>query len=444
MTAIPVIITKLLRLCGLLFGRGSSLPGKVALKLFPHVISRIAPPRTVIAVTGSNGKTTTTEMITFTLRRLGLNAVSNSKGSNQTEGIATAVLCACGTAGKVRADCLVLEVDERYAADIFSRITPNILIITNLYRDQLTRNGDPFFVRDRLKDAVQLLPSDTTILLNADEPISRTAAVGHKNVRYFGLRSDVMSQTHTDAVYEDCVCCPVCGKTLNYSSYHYSQLGAYRCDACGFSSPPADYIVSDIADGGKEVTVNEQKIHSAFTGKFQAYNIAAAFAACREAGEDEYKTADALSCFVSQSGRQTDFGFAGKRGTLLISKHENSTAYDLNLEYAAATGEPTGVMLIIDRISRKYFSSDTGWLWDINFGILNSLNIKNIYIGGKYAYDAAVCVKTAVQNKTAIRTDCDISSLLKSAAVGEENRLIVLTCFADAQKVSEELKKWKK
>ncbi len=444
MTAIPVFITKLLVYCGQFFGRGSSLPGKLALKLFPHVFHGITPPSTVIAVTGSNGKTTTTEMIAFTLRKLGLNVVTNSKGSNQTEGITTAVLGACDTAGKVCADCLVLEVDERYAYDIFSRIAPNILVITNLYRDQLTRNGDPFFVRDRLREAVGVLPSDTTVLLNADEPISRTAADGHKKVRYFGLRSDVMSQKSTDAVYEDCACCPECGGTLQYSSYHFSQLGTYICGDCGFCTPNADVLVSDISDCGKEITINGQRIHSSFTGKFQPYNIAAAFAACSETGAEPSKIADALSRFVSSNGRQTNFLFEGKHGVLLISKHENSTAYDLNLEYAADSEKPTGVMIIIDRISRKYFSSDTGWLWDINFGILNSENIKNIYLGGKYAYDAAVCVKAAVQNKNAVRVDRNISDSFAAAAVGEENRLIVLTCFADAQKVSEELKKWKK
>lgn len=444
MCIFPVLFVKTLSKAGGIFNRGSSLPGKLALKLFPASLSRLRLPRNIIAVTGSNGKTTTAEMITSALGKSGLRVVTNGKGSNQTEGVATAILSAAGIDGKVDADCMVLEVDERYAEDVFSKISPTVLVVTNLFRDQLTRNSDPFFVRDKLKCAVAKLPASATVLLNADDPISLTVAGEHTNVKYFGLAPDVLSTNATDSVYEDCVCCPVCGGKLDYSSYHFSQLGTFVCRSCGFCTPHAEYRVSFVSPDGTNVVINGRPTQTSFSGKYQYYNLAAAFAACEESGLSGEKTSCALSQFVSANGRKTDYDFCGKPCTLLISKHENSTAYNLNLEYAAAGNEPTDVMAVIDRISRKYFSSDTGWVWDINFDILNSNNIKNIYLGGKYAYDAAVRVKAAVRDTAKIHTDCDIAELFKTASVGEGKRLVILTCFADAQKVSEELKKWKK
>ena len=140
---LAILACRLGRAVGRLCGRGSSLPGKLALKICPDVLSRMQLPKTVIAVTGSNGKTSTVEMIAAILTAAGKRVVYNKEGSNQIEGVTTLILGSATLRGRVPADVLLLESDERYAARTFRYFRPTLFVVTNLCRDQLTRNGHP-------------------------------------------------------------------------------------------------------------------------------------------------------------------------------------------------------------------------------------------------------------------------------------------------------------
>ena len=138
-----------------LIGRGSSLPGDIALKICPDVLSRVKLPEQVIAVTGSNGKTSTVEMIAQVMRKSGKKVIWNKEGSNQIAGVTAIILSNCTFGGKVKGDVLLLESDERYAKYSFKFFAPTHYIITNLYRDQLTRNGHPEWVYESVKESIR-------------------------------------------------------------------------------------------------------------------------------------------------------------------------------------------------------------------------------------------------------------------------------------------------
>jgi len=167
---IAVFICRILYFIGKQLGKGSSLPGKVVLRIFPDILEQLKLPETVIAVTGSNGKTTTTELIVHVLKATGKSVGWNHEGSNQTEGIATLLLRVASLNGKVDRDAIVMECDERYARKIFEKVRPSALLVTNLCRDQLTRNGHPEFIEDCIREAVKTTGKETKLILNADDP----------------------------------------------------------------------------------------------------------------------------------------------------------------------------------------------------------------------------------------------------------------------------------
>ena len=195
-----ILVCKLGRFVGKMIGKGSSMPGKAALKICPDILSRVQLPPHIIAVTGSNGKTSTVEMIAAILRADGKTVVYNEEGSNQIEGVTTLVLTNSTFGGRMKADVLLIESDERYAAKSFNFFHPTEFVITNLYRDQLTRNGHPESVYDAILPA---LHPDTTLLLNADDPLSSCFAQGRKSVKWFGLDHCAIDLPAPSGAYHD-------------------------------------------------------------------------------------------------------------------------------------------------------------------------------------------------------------------------------------------------
>ena len=178
-----IIVCKVLKFVGGLLGKGSSLPGQIALKLCPDILGRIELPKYIVAVTGSNGKTSTVEMIAHILCESGKKVAWNKEGSNQIEGVTTLILGSCTLSGKVKSDILLIESDERFAKYTFKYITPTHYVITNLYRDQLTRNGHPEWVYNAVKDSIH---PETQLILNADDSLVSCFGYGRDNVVWFG------------------------------------------------------------------------------------------------------------------------------------------------------------------------------------------------------------------------------------------------------------------
>ena len=238
MKVLTILVCKLLAFVGKLIGKGSSLPGKVALKLCPNILSRLTLPKQIIAVTGSNGKTSTVEMIAAILRQSGKTVIYNEEGSNQIEGVTTLVLSRASLTGKVDADVLLIESDERYAAHSFKFFHPTEFVVTNLYRDQLTRNGHPEWVYDAIVPAIH---PETKLILNADDPLVSCFGKNQKAVKWFGLDRCSISRDEHTGIYHDGAYCPVCKQKMTYSCYHYEHIGHYHCEHCGHHRADTDF-----------------------------------------------------------------------------------------------------------------------------------------------------------------------------------------------------------
>ena len=428
---LAILVCKLARAVGRLVGKGSSMPGAAALKLCPDILRRVELPRHIIAVTGSNGKTSTVEMIAAILRADGRNVIYNAEGSNQIEGVTTLILSNATLSGRVKADVLLLESDERYAKYSFRFFHPTQFVITNLYRDQLTRNGHPEWVYDALVPAIH---DDTELILNADDPLSSCFGRDRERVKWFGLDRCSVSTDAPDGVYHDGAYCPVCHAPMVYDYVHYNHIGAYRCTRCGHRKPKTDYTATALDLAAGTLTLDGSvHIQLAFQSIYNVYNILAAYAVCRECGVSADTVAGVISSSVRKNGRMQTFRLGAHRGTLLTSKHENSIAYDTNLRYIAQSGAECSVLVIVDAVSRKYFTSETSWLWDIDFDKLDAPNVRRVILSGRYCNDLAVRFGfTRLANWEVVP---DIAEAAARLAADGDEELFAVTCFSDRDKL---------
>ena len=432
-----ILICKLLRFAGGLIGKGSSKPGQIALRLCPDVLSRVKLPDRIIAVTGSNGKTSTVEMIAHLLTGSGMTVAWNREGSNQIEGVTTMVLGSATLGGRLKADVLLIESDERFAKYTFKYIRPTHYVITNLYRDQLTRNGHPEWVYDAL--AASICPG-TRLILNADDPLVSLFGAGRDDVIWFGADALSTDVADFDSVYDDGAYCPVCKEPMEYSLRHYNQIGHYHCKSCGYSRHDAAYTVTavDMDKGIMEID-GKYTISLALKSIYNIYNILAAYTVARLMGVEPERIAADMSDYVLKNGRVITFTTGGRRGTLLAAKHENSIAYDLCLRVAREYKDGCDLMIIVDAVSRKYFTSDVSWLWDIDFESLNTGNVDRIILAGKYVNDLLCRFEAAGIDPDRISGYESIREAVQSLDNGRSEYIYALTCFSDKAKLLAEV-----
>ena len=430
---LAILICKILRFVGRLVGKGSSLPGAYALKVCPDVLSRAKLPQYIVAVSGSNGKTSTVEMIAYSLRSQGFRVVYNEEGSNQIEGVTTLVLGNADLSGRVKADVLLIESDERYAAKSFKYFHPTHFVVTNLYRDQLTRNGHPEWVLDALRGAVY---PETELILNADDPLSSTLGIGHEKTIWFGMDRCACSLPAPDGVYHDGTYCPVCHGRMVYSCAHYNHIGHWQCTSCGRTRPePAHRITAADLGAGTLTLDGAYPVQLALRSIYNAGNILAAYSAVIACGGDAEKCAASLSDYTLKNGRVQRFRLGAHEGTLLTSKHENSIAYDTNLRYIAEQGGDCSVLVIVDAVSRKYFTSETSWLWDIDFDRLNVPGVEHVYLSGRYCSDLAARFECTLLPPEKWEVIPEIPAAAEHLKANGSEKLYVVTCFSDRDKL---------
>jgi len=432
MKSLVILINKIGYIIGKLINKGSSLPGKVALKLDKNILNKVKLPKDIIVITGSNGKTSTTEMITNIFEKSGYKVGCNKEGSNQIEGVTTMVLNSCDIFGRNKKDVLVIEADERYLKSITKYIKPTYLIITNIYRDQMTRNGHPEFIYNVIKEAI---PENTHLILNTDDPLSSLYGYKKDDVTYIGIQNNENDTKENKSVYNDTKYCPNCKNILTYDFYHFSHIGGYKCKECGHERKNPDFAITDIDLNNGEIQINKKHIiHMNFRSLYNAYNILSAFAVTKLVGVEEEKINKILDEYIMKNDRIQTFEIEEKEGMLLTSKHENSISYNQSIDYVIKENKPCTVVIIVDAISRKYFTSETSWLWDIDFEKLNAECVKKIILAGKYVNDLLIRFNYTDIDKNKIIAEEDLDKMMKIVKESENEKIYVITCFSDRVK----------
>lgn len=369
----------------------TALPGKVALKLDPELLGTINTRcKKKVIITGTNGKTTTNNLINHILSSEDVSVLSNLMGANMPQGVASAFLNNI----KEEYDYGVFEVDEGSFPDIVKYIKPDFVVITNFFRDQLDRYGEIENTANMVHDALKKL--ETTLILNADDPlVSKFKDLGKRNIYYGVGRSNFST---LDQKIVESRFCPVCGCSLYYEYYNYGQLGKYSCSNCSFKNPEHDYSISSIDYDGESYTFKVETVNLShdltfgYDGIYNAYNCCAAIAFSLEAGLDMDSVAEKIMNFEYHLGRMENFVFEDKIVKIALVKNPVGLTEVLNS--ISHDKRKKSILLILN--DNPADGKDISWIWDADVEALNEIdNLKILHCSGIRAQDMALRIKYA-------------------------------------------------
>ena len=396
-----------LKACHLTGRPGSSLPGRTALKIDPHIIAPLAEQvrRGIIVTCGTNGKTTTNNLLCSALEAQGFCVVSNRLGANMMEGVAAALATAASPLGNLHADYVCLEIDEASSVHVLQYLKPDYMILTNLFRDQLDRYGEIDLTMKALEKAIRLVPS-MTLVINGDDPLTAFLAKksGHRVVS-FGVSEQTTPEVDSSPGVLDSSrevregrFCENCGAPLQYDFYHFSQLGIYRCPSCGFGRPAIDYNASgvrlspelffDVIESGAAPV----RISAPLTGFYNVYNILAVYSVLRELSLPVGKLEEVLHDFKPQFGRGESFHVGeGAHQKILLNLAKNPAGFNQNISAMLQDRSPKDLVIVINDNAQD--GRDVSWLWDVDFDRLADDTIRSITVSGLRALDMQLRLK---------------------------------------------------
>lgn len=402
---IAIVISKLTIYALRLFrSGGTTLPGKVALKLFPGILKSIAKDFEIIMVTGTNGKTTTTRIIEEILKNNNVDYITNKSGANLLSGITTLFIQAVSISGKPKHKVALIESDEAAFNQVTKHITPKAVVVTNFFRDQLDRYGELYSTLNAVKSGLERIDDNATIILNADD--SMCASLGKdtsKPVFYYGINQDTYQAT-LENVNSDAMFCIYCKNKYEYKNHIYGHLGSFYCTNCGYKRPDADLECIEIQEAGSSYTTikckctfsllqeeNEFLTRINLPGLYNVYNAMAA-ATCGLALNYKADTIlNALQSFESGFGRMESISVEDKTVKLILVK--NPTGFNQVLSFLALDNQPLNIAFLIN--DNLADGTDISWLWDVDFEQLNNVEdkINGLITSGVRGEDMAVRLK---------------------------------------------------
>ena len=370
--------------------QGVTWAGRIALKISPHILEELSGQvrEKIFVVCGTNGKTTTNNMLCAALEAEGKKVVCNHTGSNMLNGVVAAFVLASGLNGKLEADYACIEVDEASTRHVFPEIKPDYMVMTNLFRDQLDRYGEIDITMNILEEMIRKVPK-MKVIVNGDDALSAYLAMdsGNPYVTY-GISRPVM-KNETNEIREGRFC-KRCGEKLSYSFYHYSQLGDYKCPKCGFARPDLDYDATDVkVDDQISFCIEGKHIVANYKGFYNVYNILAAYAGVRTAGFSGEHFGDMLKKFNPENGRMEQFRIKGTGVTLNLAK--NPAGFNQNISAVMQDKNPKDIIIAINDNAQD--GTDISWLWDVDFDRLKDESIKSITVSGIRCQDMRLRMK---------------------------------------------------
>jgi lipid II isoglutaminyl synthase (glutamine-hydrolysing) len=417
-------------------GGGTTLPGRVLLRLAPDAIPRLASElrggTTIVSAT--NGKTTTAGMIASALRAVGRVPVHNRAGSNMSWGVATALL-------EQRGDEGLFEVDEAWLPRIARELDPRLIVLGNLFRDQLDRYGELERLADEWGRLVAERAGHTTFALNADDPLvadaGRDRELHHRpGIVYFGIEDRGVALPELQHAH-DAKHCRRCGGAYSYDAAYMGHLGHYRCSRCGATRPRPAVAATRIelrGMAGSQVEVatpdGTVELNLPLPGLYNVYNALAALAAARQLGIDPAEAAAGIAATQAAFGRVETIDVGGVPVSILLIKNPagaNEVLRTLRLE-AEREGGPARLDLWLALNDRIADGRDVSWIWDADLELLAETAGRAVCAGTRAA-EMAVRLKYAGIDPERIEVRERIDDSLDLAVAGARGRVYALPTY---------------
>ncbi len=396
-----LIITKCISWILRLFHRGGSFPGQIALKLKKDILTCFHYDCPVILISGTNGKTSTSNMIADIFLKSKKQVVNNRKGDNLKEGITTALIHASSVTGNIHADAMVLEVDELNIPYIMKHLRVSTLVITNFFRDQLDRSQEMEQLIQKIERAVQDFQG--TLILNGNDPNVVRIADHAPKVKsiYFGVDRCSASMEQTNEASEGRFC-PRCSHLLQYSFYQYSHIGKFHCTHCDFQTPSIDVFANDVQIEQGIFHYQKKKFHSPLSSLYSIYNCMAVLSVASLYHIDSDVCEYVFTHTKRPPGRNETFYWQNHAYTLNLVK--NPTGANEVLKTIALDKEKKALMIVLNDHAQD--GRDVSWIYDACFERVLQLSTETIICSGTRAYDMALRIKYAhYQGKVIVTED---------------------------------------
>ena len=418
-TILSVAACKLTRFVLRKTGRGgTAIPGIVAMKVCPNILAAVSDGMKIVVVTGTNGKTTTCNMIEHALTSAGYDCLLNKSGANLLHGIASDLITSATWLGKAKHPYAVLECDEAALKQVVPFLNPRAIVVTNLFSDQVDRYGGVENTKKEIRTGIERSP-ESILVLNADEPLTASLGLNVPNrVLWYGLEKGVGVRGNVDL--SDAGVCPCCGSNYVYDSHIYAHLGSYRCPQCGYSRPVPNVAVTSIdrmsADGSsfhirtelpglaadaarstqstgtavgdrtagaagnaQTSAVYSQEVFLSLPAVYNIYNSAASVTAALAMGVSSSAALSSLGSVSSSFGRLETFNLNGNRLQMILVK--NPAGCNQAFSYLTGLEEDFSAVLCLN--NRTGDGHDISWIENTDYEKLcQDPHLRTLYVGG--------------------------------------------------------------
>jgi lipid II isoglutaminyl synthase (glutamine-hydrolysing) len=406
---------------------GTTAPGRLLLRLSPDALGRMARELDdgCIAISATNGKTTTAAMIAAALEADGRPLVHNRAGSNMAWGVATALL----DARRGRGQLGLFEVDEAWLGEVARAAEPKLYLLANLFRDQLDRYGELELLADRWAEIVAAHDERAGFVLNADDPLVADLGRGRRDVVYFGLEDD--SQALSELQHAaDSKHCRNCGHAYAYEAIYLGHMGRYRCPSCGRARPEPQVAATRVELRGMEGSRVELRtpagpltLELPLPGLYNVYNAVGAVAMASKLGVPLETIGSALTRFAPAFGRVETVQLGGHPVSILLIKNPagaNEVLRTVTLE----AGQLDLWIALNDRIAD---GRDVSWVWDADFELLAG-RVRRVTCSGTRAEEMALRLKYAGVDAELV-VDRELERSLDAAVAAAPGQLFALPTY---------------